>query len=163
MFQKLIKKSSSLGAVSVVVGLSCWDSAVWWIEHTLMCPSWSTVAVMANERWDTPAHFWRMRIRQTCGRWLSVVEKGAAAAAAKLGQSCPTLCHPIDGSPPGSPVPGILRRLGIETRKKWPIYSPEFQKCSGIRGSDAGQGTGNKGLIENLKGTRLSVRFPHPI
>ena len=30
------------------------------------------------------------------------------AAAAKLLQSCPTLCNPIDGSPPGSPVPGIL-------------------------------------------------------
>ena len=32
----------------------------------------------------------------------------AAAAAANLLQSCPTLCDPIDGSPPGSPVPGIL-------------------------------------------------------
>ena len=31
------------------------------------------------------------------------------AAAAKSLQSCPTLCHPIDGSPPGSPVPGILQ------------------------------------------------------
>ena len=32
-----------------------------------------------------------------------------AAAAAKLLQSCPTLCNPIDGSPPGSPDPGILQ------------------------------------------------------
>ena len=32
-----------------------------------------------------------------------------AAAAAKSRQSCPTLCNPIDGSPPGSPVPGILQ------------------------------------------------------
>ena len=31
-----------------------------------------------------------------------------AAAAAKLIQSCPTLCNPIDSSPPGSPVPGTL-------------------------------------------------------
>ena len=31
-----------------------------------------------------------------------------AAAAAKSLQSCPTLCDPIDGSPPGSPIPGIL-------------------------------------------------------
>ena len=31
-----------------------------------------------------------------------------AAAAAKSLQSCPTLCDPIDGSPPGSPVPGVL-------------------------------------------------------
>ena len=33
----------------------------------------------------------------------------ATAAAAKSLQSCPTLCDPIDGSPPGSPVPGILQ------------------------------------------------------
>ena len=33
---------------------------------------------------------------------------GAAAAAAKSLQLCPTLCDPIDGSPPGSAVPGIL-------------------------------------------------------
>ena len=32
----------------------------------------------------------------------------AAADAAKSLQSCPTLCDPIDSSPPGSPVPGIL-------------------------------------------------------
>ena len=32
-----------------------------------------------------------------------------AAAAAKSLQSCPALCNPIDGSPPGSPVPGILQ------------------------------------------------------
>ena len=30
-------------------------------------------------------------------------------AAAKLLQSCPTLCDPIDGSPPGAPIPGILQ------------------------------------------------------
>ena len=34
---------------------------------------------------------------------------GCAAAAAKSLQLCPTLCDPIDGSPPGSPVPGILQ------------------------------------------------------
>ena len=34
---------------------------------------------------------------------------GGGAAAAKLLQSCPTLCDPIDGSPPGSPIPGILQ------------------------------------------------------
>ena len=37
----------------------------------------------------------------------------AAAAAAKSLQSCPTLCDPIDGSPPGSPVPGILKNTGV--------------------------------------------------
>ena len=38
----------------------------------------------------------------------------AAAAAAKSLQSCPTLCDLIDGSPPGSPVPGILQARILE-------------------------------------------------
>ena len=38
----------------------------------------------------------------------------AAAAAAKSLQSCPTLCDPIDGSPPGSSVPGILQARTLE-------------------------------------------------
>ena len=42
--------------------------------------------------------------------WLST----AAAAAAKSLQSCPTLCDPIDSSPPGSAVPGILQARTLE-------------------------------------------------
>ena len=38
----------------------------------------------------------------------------AAAAAAKSHQSCPTLCDPTDGSPPGSVVPGILQARILE-------------------------------------------------
>ena len=38
----------------------------------------------------------------------------AAAAAAESLQSCPTLCDPIDGSPPGSPIPGILQARILE-------------------------------------------------
>ena len=38
----------------------------------------------------------------------------AAKAAAKPLQSCPILCGPIDGSPPGSPVPGILQARTLE-------------------------------------------------
>ena len=37
-----------------------------------------------------------------------------AAAAAKSLQSCPTLCDPIDGNPPGSAVPGILQARTLE-------------------------------------------------
>ena len=40
--------------------------------------------------------------------------RAAAAAAVKSLQSCPTLCNPIDGSPPGSPVPGILQARTLE-------------------------------------------------
>ena len=48
----------------------------------------------------------------------------AAVAAAKSLQSCPTLCDPRDGSPPGSPVPGILQArtlewVAISSSKAW--------------------------------------------
>jgi len=39
---------------------------------------------------------------------------GTAAAAAKPLQSCSTLCNPIDVSPPGSPIPGILQTRTLE-------------------------------------------------
>jgi len=51
-------------------------------------------------------------IRHSSG---AAVEKyAAAAAAAKSLQSCPTLCDPIDGSPPGSTVLGILQARTLE-------------------------------------------------
>ena len=49
---------------------------------------------------------------------LRPAESGAlaasAAVAAKSSQSCPTLCDPIDGSPPSSPVPPILQARTLE-------------------------------------------------
>ena len=42
------------------------------------------------------------------------IPQAHAAAAAKLLQSGPTLCDPIDGSPPGSPVPGFLQARTLE-------------------------------------------------
>ena len=52
----------------------------------------------------------------------------AAAAAAKSLQLCPTLCDPINGSPPGSPVPGILKARTLEwvaisfsNARKWKV------------------------------------------
>ena len=50
-----------------------------------------------------------------CARWLqfssvqSLSQWLAAATAAKSLQSCPTLCNPTDGSPPGSSIPGVLQ------------------------------------------------------
>ena len=46
--------------------------------------------------------------RKYRGRWIP------AAAAAKSLHSCPTLCDPIDGSPPGSTIPGILQARALE-------------------------------------------------
>ena len=64
----------------------------------------------------------------------------AAAAAAKSLQSCPTLCDPIDGSPPGSPAPGILQARTLEwvaisfsNAWKWKSESEVAQVCPALR------------------------------
>ena len=46
--------------------------------------------------------------------FLSCICRTRAAAAAKSLQSCPTLCDPMDRSPPGSPIPGILQARTLE-------------------------------------------------
>ena len=48
------------------------------------------------------------------GRSINNLRYTDAAAAAKLLQLCPTLCDPIDSSPPGSPIPGILQVRTLE-------------------------------------------------
>ena len=58
----------------------------------------------------------------------------AAAAAAKSLQSCPTLCDPIIGSPPGSPIPGILQArilkwVAISFSKAMKVKSEVAQSC----------------------------------
>ena len=69
-----------------------------------------------------PWKYWVKMLRENLGKWGGFPHRGfteemasaAAAAAAKSLQSCPTLCDPIDGSPPGSPVPGILPARTLE-------------------------------------------------
>ena len=57
----------------------------------------------------------------------------AAAAAAKLLQSCPTPCDPIDGSPPGSPIPGILQARTLEwVAISFSIIQLDVLKCPEI-------------------------------
>ena len=55
----------------------------------------------------------RLKLKKV-GKTTRSFRHAAAAAAAKLIQSCPTLCDPIDSSPPGSPVPGILHARTLE-------------------------------------------------
>ena len=59
---------------------------------------------------------WALELSQQCENFFGIIVLrfvgrllSSSAAAAKSFQSCPTLCDPIDGSPPGSPVPGILQ------------------------------------------------------
>ena len=54
------------------------------------------------------------RASQFIGKDPDDAAAAAAATAAKSLQSCPTLCDPIDRSPPGSPVPGILQARTLE-------------------------------------------------
>ena len=67
--------------------------------------------IKVNKLWRTQSN-----IRDFYYNWWWSVNREAptAAAAAKSLQSCPTLCDPIDGSPPGSPVPGILQARTLE-------------------------------------------------
>ena len=52
--------------------------------------------------------------KQENSRKIPAAAAAAAAAAAKSLQSCPTLCDPIHGSPPGSHIPGILQARTLE-------------------------------------------------
>ena len=54
------------------------------------------------------------RVRTPQGHSHLQAEQGGEPCCAKSLQSCPTLCNPIDGSPPGSPVPGILQARTLE-------------------------------------------------
>ena len=69
----------------------------------------------------TIARTWKQLRCPSTDKWIwklwyiyTVWNTATAAAAAKSLQSCPTLCDPIDGSPPGSAVPGILQARTLE-------------------------------------------------
>ena len=84
---------------SRMVGLPRWFSG-----NGSACQCWrGRLDPMYREAWQATVHWGRR-----------VVHYLATAAAAKSLQSCPTLCDPIDGSPPGSPVPGILQVRTLE-------------------------------------------------
>ena len=74
----------------------------WWMQKNLRATVFNVVfkrgARCSSLRWYLPASF----------------SLSSAAAAAKLLQLCPTLCNPIDGSPPGSLVLGILQARTLE-------------------------------------------------
>ena len=61
-----------------------------------LAPAWSNTSLLAETFPVKP---------------LAILERDSAAAAKSL-QSCPTLCDPIDGSPPGSPIPGKNTGVG---------------------------------------------------
>ena len=79
------------------------------------------------------AKTWKPPTCPSVGQWIN---KLWTAAAAKLLQSCPTLCNPIDGSPPGSPVPGILQARTVEwvvttfsNAEKWKVTGKSLSRA----------------------------------
>ena len=68
---------------------------------------------MIRNSWFLPFQLCKLYLDLEFSKHLAAAA-AAAAAAAKSFQLCPTLCDPIDGSPPGSPTPGILQARTLE-------------------------------------------------
>ena len=80
----------------------------WWMWIWVNSGSWDGQGGLACcNSWGRKESDTTERLNWTELNWWD--QMPAAAAAAKLRQSCPTLCDPTDSSPPGFPVPGILQ------------------------------------------------------
>ena len=99
------------------VSLFCMQTSWNPYGNIIWCCSWGNweerVEWFAKDQRDYPSYLHLLQRKST-----------AAAAAAKSLQSCPTLCDPIDGSPPGSPVPRILQARTLE----WVAISSPMQE-----------------------------------
>ena len=100
---------------------------VTWGDPELSCCDRSTISFITGEcvgsgPMRADAYFEGVLKGLISRKWQSFTQdqlnitfmEDAAAAAAESLQSCPTLCDPIDGSPPGSSVPGILQAGTLE-------------------------------------------------
>ena len=85
------------------------DSGAWWAALYGVAQTWTRLKQLSSSSSSSSSMVYPVVING-CEGW--TIKK--AAAAAKLLQSCPTLCDPIDGSPPGSPIPGILQARTLE-------------------------------------------------
>ena len=113
----------SCRALGALVVADCRGPACAWASS---CPQ-SPVCAQATASGlsvlgGAPRWTWASRVCYVLGHlferaldWRRLIRaRFAAAAATKSLQSCPTLCDPIEGSPPGSPVPGILQARALE-------------------------------------------------
>ena len=83
--------------------------------------SWEATVLVHERETMTVFKIWPFKAK--------MIALNCAAAAAKSLQSCPTLCDPIDGSPPGSPVPGILQATTLE----WVAISFSKNPCKCLK------------------------------
>ena len=88
--------------------VSAWCCSFWWPVLASGLPDvWDLC-------WSSPSPFLHFCFHSFPLKCWSLTHAAAAVAAAKLLQSCPTLYDRIDGSPPDSPVPGILQARTLE-------------------------------------------------
>ena len=87
-----------------------------------------------------------------------------AATAAKLLQSCPILCSPIDGSPPGSPVPGILQGRTLEWVLNYATICKSQDSLTVLRAPTRHQSTGTfTYMIVMFKRTLVGQDYVSPL
>ena len=102
-----------------------WDSLMKMQGQNYVWDGW--VWCNQEEKWSQKP--WKQELSNIT-LLLPYVNAVAAAAAAKSPQSCPTLCNPIDGSQPGSTVPGILQARTLELPFPSPMHESEKWKWS---------------------------------
>ena len=83
------------------------------LENPMDKGAWQVTVHGVPKSW-TWLSDWHTHTPGACELNWEKANRTGAAAAARSRQSCPTLCDPIDGSPPGSPVPGILQARTLE-------------------------------------------------
>ena len=118
----------------------CYCHSSFWLYQLLL------LLKKANLKWALsclPFHLPRLLSHSSNQKIVSFTNKilqFAAAAAAKSLQLCPTLCDPIDGSPLGSAVPGILQERTLEwvasffsNAWKWKVKGKSLTKCPTLR------------------------------
>ena len=116
-----------MGSVVVVHRLSCPVACgIFPNQGSNSCPLHWQANAWPLEPQGSPAFI--SRLHTLCNTSAYPVLTAAAAAAAKSLQSCPTLCDPRDGSPPGSPIPGSLQARTLEwvaisfsNARKWKV------------------------------------------
>ena len=122
--QESSRRASTSASFTMVNSLTAWITTNWkilkemGISDHLTCPMSNLYAGQeATVRTGHGTTDWFQigkGVCQGCIYHLAYLTYMQSAAAAKSLQSCPTLCDPIDGSPPGSPVPGILQGRTLE-------------------------------------------------
>ena len=90
-----------------------------WTPWIVPCQDPLSIWFFRQEYWSgllflCPGDLPDLGIKSVSPAWRWILYCWTTAAAAKSLQSCPTLCNPIDGSPPGSPNPGILQARTLE-------------------------------------------------